>query len=59
VLFEGRYFPSAPIRSYDVTADGQQFLMVQMDQRSLTAVRDIVLVQNWLLEVVQRVPRRN
>ena len=58
-LFEGRYFPSAPVRSYDVTADGQQFVMVQMDQRPLDAVREILLVQNWLHEVMQRVPRRN
>ena len=30
VLFEGRYFGSNPIRSYDVRRDGQRFLMVRM-----------------------------
>jgi hypothetical protein len=30
-----------------------------MDQRPLLPVRDIVLVQNWLPELIQRVPRRN
>jgi Tol biopolymer transport system component len=58
-LFEGAYFPSGPIRSYDVTRDGQRFLMVQMDERPLSAVREIVVVQNWRLELAARVPRRD
>jgi hypothetical protein len=48
-LFAGPYFPTSPIRGYDVTPDGQRFLMVQMDRRRpLTAVREIVLVLNWM-----------
>jgi hypothetical protein len=54
-LFEGPYFPSAPVRSYDVTRDGQRFLMVQMNRRSLSQVRDVVLVQNWIRELRERV----
>lgn len=58
-LFEGPYFPTWPIRGYDVTRDGQRFLMVQMDRRRpLTAVREIVLVQNWTRELTERVPAR-
>jgi serine/threonine-protein kinase len=58
-VFEGHYFPTWPIRGYDVTRDGQRFLMVQMDRkRPLTAVREIVLVQNWTHELRKRVRGR-
>jgi eukaryotic-like serine/threonine-protein kinase len=55
-LFEGPYFPSAPTRSYDVAADGTRFLMVKMDKRPMAQIRDIVLVQNWVQELKQRLP---
>jgi len=57
-LFEGPYFPSGPVRSYDVTGDGRRFLMVRMDSRPLTAVREIVLVQNWIGELSAKLPRQ-
>ena len=46
-LFEGRYSFTGPVRGYDVTPDGQRFLMVQV--RDLPPQRhvELVLVQNW------------
>jgi serine/threonine-protein kinase len=54
-LFEGRYGATAVIRSYDVTADGRRFLMVQQKERPAVAVSEMILVQNWLEEVKARV----
>jgi dipeptidyl aminopeptidase/acylaminoacyl peptidase len=55
-LFEGRYGATAGIRSYDVTADGKRFLMVQQKERPALDASEIILVQNWLEEVKARVP---
>lgn len=55
-LFEGRYGASAGIRSYDVTADGRRFLMVQQKERPAVAAAEMILVQNWLEEVKARAP---
>ena len=57
-LFAGPYFPSGPVRSYDVPRDGRRFLMVRMDRRPLTEVREIALVQNWTTELSRKVPAR-
>ena len=54
-LFEGRYGATALIRSYDVTADGRRFLMVQQKERPAAVVSEMILVQNWLEEVKARV----
>jgi hypothetical protein len=55
-IFEGRYGATAGIRSYDVTADGRRFLMVQQKERPAVAAAEMILVQNWLEEVRARVP---
>ena len=58
-LFEGRFERSiltAGVRMYDVSADGQRFLMVQEVPQPPARVNQIVLVQNWLEELKQRVP---
>jgi Tol biopolymer transport system component len=55
-LFEGRFGATSGIRSYDVTADGRRFLMVQQKERAAVAASDMILVQNWLEEVKARVP---
>ena len=39
LLFQGTYGASARIRSYDVTADGRRFLMVQQKERPRSAPR--------------------
>jgi len=55
-LFEGRFGATSGIRSYDVTADGKRFLMVQQKERPPVAAAEMILVQNWIEEVKARVP---
>jgi hypothetical protein len=57
-LFEGRYGATSAIRSYDVTADGKRFLMVQQKERPAIDAAEMILVQNWLEEVKVRVPAK-
>lgn len=54
MLFEGPYLPT-PITFpyYDVSPDGQRFLMIKPSERTLT---QIVVVQNWFEELKRRVP---
>ncbi len=49
---------TAGIRSYDVTADGRRFLMVQPKERPPVAADEMILVQNWLEELKTRVSAR-
>jgi len=57
VLFEGGYEPGSPHISsnYDVTPDGQRFVMVQASDQEPAATR-IRLVLNWSEELKRRVP---
>jgi serine/threonine-protein kinase len=54
-LFEGQYNMTGPFRSYDVTPDGQRFVMVQRPVPPLPRPIELVLVENWLEEVRRRV----
>jgi eukaryotic-like serine/threonine-protein kinase len=59
VLFDTRYFAQATGgRSYDVSPDGRRFLMIKepstVDNRAPSA--SIVVVENWMDELKQRVP---
>ena len=56
MLFQGKYGASGTIRSYDVTATGRRFLMVQQKERSPVSASAMILVQNWLEELKARVP---
>ena len=58
LLFEGPFRIDGPFRGYDVTADGQRFLMVRAVERPAERVSQIVFVQNWLEELTARVPAR-
>jgi eukaryotic-like serine/threonine-protein kinase len=58
VLFEGPFRTDGPFRGYDVTPDGQRFLMVQEVPQPPARVSQMVLVQNWVEELKQRVPTR-
>jgi hypothetical protein len=59
LLFEGRYLMNAVFagRTYDVSPDGQRFLMIKegtsTDQASASQV---IVVQNWLEELKRLVP---
>ena len=55
VLFEGPYEPGLGLRqNYDVTPDGQQFVMVRAAQGSGQAQINVVL--NWFEELKRLVP---
>jgi Tol biopolymer transport system component/predicted Ser/Thr protein kinase len=57
VLFEGRYRPTnASLAAYDVSPDGQRFLMVKQAGLSSAIPTQIYVVQNWFEELKQRVP---
>lgn len=43
--------PGLTSSNYDVTADGQRFLMVRDDDVEVETSREIVLVQNWAEEL--------
>ncbi len=57
-LFQGRYMANPIGRTYDVTADGQRFLMVQEKERPPTVVTQMVVVLNWFEELKRRVPAK-
>ena len=55
VLFEGRYDRLGwNARSYDVTVDGQRFLMLKPEERPERA--HLIIVQNWFEELKHLVP---
>jgi hypothetical protein len=58
MLFQGQYGLTANIRGYDVSADGRRFLMVQQKERSATRLTEMIIVQNWVEELKQRVRSR-
>jgi hypothetical protein len=55
-LFEGRYTMTAPVRGYDVTPDGQRFLMVRPVDPPPEPASELVLVENWFEELKRLVP---
>jgi Tol biopolymer transport system component len=57
VLFEGRYEPTpATFPNYDVSRDGQRFLMLKPSEQEAAGQREINVVLNWSEELKQRVP---
>ncbi len=61
-LLEGRYFVGAPqVQPYDVSPDGQRFLMIKesaaSEQTPNAAPASLVVVLNWVEELRQRVGR--
>ena len=57
-LFGGRFLPAGFLQNYDVTADGQRFLMVRALDPTPEPQTELVLVQNWIEELKARVPNR-
>jgi serine/threonine-protein kinase len=57
-LFEKPGYESGadPIRTYDLSLDGQRFLMVKNEQRKPNPVTEMILVQNWFEELKRLVP---
>jgi hypothetical protein len=57
VLFEGQYQPTpATFPNYDVSPDGQRFLMVKPAGQEQSAPTQINVVLNWFEELKRRVP---
>jgi Tol biopolymer transport system component len=46
-LFTGRYAMNNPDRAFDVSPDGQRFIMLQARQRPPDVIRELIVVQNW------------
>jgi hypothetical protein len=58
LLFEGHYEPSqVPFTNYDVSADGQRYLMVKPSEEE-QAVTQITVVLNWFEELKAKVPTK-
>jgi serine/threonine-protein kinase len=55
LLFEGRYGATAIVRPYDVSRDGQRFLMVKQNDRAPLVASQMIFVQNWFDELKQKV----
>jgi serine/threonine-protein kinase len=56
MLFEGQYVPTpATFPNYDVSPDGQRFLMLKAAEQA-TAPNQINVVLNWFEELKQKVP---
>ena len=57
MLFEGRYeLAPFPISNYDVSPDGQRFLMLKPIEQAQAAPTQINVVLNWFEELKQKVP---
>jgi len=60
VLFEGRYeHTPATSPNYDVSPDGQRFLMLKSSEQEAVAPTQINVVLNWFEELKRRVPQGN
>jgi hypothetical protein len=57
LLFEQPgYSASSPIRCWDISADGQRFLMVKDEERKPQPATEIIFVQNWFEELRRLAP---
>jgi len=55
-LFSGEYAMNAPARAWDVTPDGQRFLLILAEQETPAGVSQMNIVQNWHEELKRLVP---
>jgi hypothetical protein len=58
LLFEGAFSLGGGFRGYDVTPDGQRFLMVQEAPQPVAHVSQMTLVENWAQELKRVVPTK-
>jgi eukaryotic-like serine/threonine-protein kinase len=57
MLFEGQYQPTPTTSpNYDVSHDGQRFLMLKPTDQALAAPTQVNVVLNWFEELKQKVP---
>ena len=50
------YSSGNPIRNWDISPDGERFLMVENEERKPQPLTEIVLVENWLEELRHLAP---
>jgi Tol biopolymer transport system component len=58
LLFSNQFGTTTPVRSYDVSADGQRFIMAKDEPNPVSPVTSVHIVLNWLEELKQRVPTK-
>jgi serine/threonine-protein kinase len=57
MLFQGPYEPPpVPLANYDVSPDGQRFLMIKPSEQEQAVPTQINVVLNWFEELKQKVP---
>ncbi len=57
LVFEGLGFSvGTPVRTWDISLDGERFLMVKLGEGKPQPLTDMVLVQNWFEEVRRLAP---
>jgi serine/threonine-protein kinase len=58
LLFDlaGYDYAGAMIRGWDISADGERFLMVKLEDRKSQPLTEMVLVQNWFEELRRLAP---
>jgi len=59
LVFEKRYSIGSGRRPYDVSPDGERFLMIKPGAPDETATTELILVQNWTEELQRLVPVDN
>ena len=58
MLFDGPYQPSGGYPFYDVSADGQRFLMLKPVESQTSAQTQINVALNWFEELKRLVPSK-
>ncbi len=57
-LFSGPYGVNAPARAWDVSGDGQRFILLQPRAQTPDVINEITVVENWIEELKRLVPAR-
>jgi hypothetical protein len=50
------YAGNGPCRTWDVSPDGQHFLMIKLGEQKAQPVTELILVQNWFEELKRLAP---
>ena len=57
LLFEKPlYLTGSPVRGWDISPDGQRFLMVKVEERNPQPITEMIFVENWAEEIKQKAP---
>ena len=56
VLFTGEYTTSGAVVNYDISSDGQRFLMIKEEDATTAQIN---VIQNWFSELKRLLPTNN